>query len=129
MRAPLPAGLVLAFIAGLVPATLSGCNPDDPCARYDTELCVKQDGCEVFVATEMGNVGGNWCNLPSALTEGQVCTTAAPTDCDVGVNYASPPDADGNASDECYKYTGCSAPQGWVDCDPGVGLTIIECEQ
>ena len=105
----------------------AGCNKDDPCAKYDNGICEKQKDCEVFVATELGQSSGNWCHLPATVTGEQVCMTSPGTDCDRGTKYASPPDADGNASDQCFSYTTCEAPQGWVDCDPSVGLTLMEC--
>ncbi|MSP55737.1 MAG: hypothetical protein EXR69_09070 [Myxococcales bacterium] len=106
----------------------SGCNPADPCAKYDIGICERKAECEVFLAAAMGNTAGSWCRLPSAISEGEVCMSAATTECDHQTNYAGPPDDEGNASDECFSYNGCSPPQGWVDCDPAVGLTVIECD-
>ncbi len=110
-------------------ALLIGCNNGDPCAKYDTGICQKQDGCSIFIGTEMDNPNGTWCLPPSAVTKNLVCAATPSKDCSAGTRYASPPDANGNATDECVGYTACTAPEGWVDCDPGVGLTVLECTE
>ncbi len=109
-------------------ALLVACNPEDPCSKYDTEICGHTEGCSVFSGFELNTQGTGWC-IPLDVVSGPIeCMTTPDPDCEAGNKYAAPADEDGNPTDTCYAYTGCQPPQGWVDCTAQPTLDLEVCD-